>query len=152
MQNTCIFVNMRTQGSYPLLNKKFKDFQGLHSMPKKPWVHFFFSYSTTSNFILMVFLCLVLLVLENPGWIKLALKFKDFPAPTAIFKDFQRLSRCVRTLKTRKCLRVVSLSLLSQSTVCPTILTFYFCTTQPSATNKGQRSSSRSQYSVVAVS
>ena len=106
-------LNMRTQGSYPLLNKKFKDFQGLHSMPKKPWVHFFFSYSTTSNFILMVFLCLVLLVLENPGWIKLALKFKDFPAPTAIFKDFQRLSRCVRTLKTRKCLRVVSLSLLS---------------------------------------
>ena len=22
------------------------------------------------------------------GWMKLALKFKDFPAPTAIFKDF----------------------------------------------------------------
>ena len=106
-------LNMRTQGSYPLLNKKFKDFKGLHSMPKKPLVHFFFSSSTTSNFILMVFLCLLLLVLENPGWIKLALKFKDFPAPTASFKDFQRLSRCVRALKTRKCLRVVSLSLLS---------------------------------------
>ena len=28
-------------------------------------------------------------VLENLGWIKLAPKFKDFPAPTAIFKDFQ---------------------------------------------------------------
>ena len=50
-------------------------------------------------------------VLENLGWIKLAPKFKDFPAPTAIFKDFQGLelfisnfkdfqgvSRCVRTL------------------------------------------------------
>ena len=37
-----------------------------------------------SNFILMVFLCLL-------GWIKLAPKFKDFPAPTAIFKDFQGL-------------------------------------------------------------
>ena len=51
------------------------------------------------------------LVLENLGWIELAPKFKDFPAPTAIFKDFQGLelfisnfkdfqglSRCVRTL------------------------------------------------------
>ena len=50
-------------------------------------------------------------VLENLGWIKLAPKFKDFPAPTAIFKDFQGLelfisnfkdfhglSRCMRTL------------------------------------------------------
>ena len=50
-------------------------------------------------------------VLENLGWIKLALTFKDFPVPTAIFKDFQGLelfisnfkdfqglSRCVRTL------------------------------------------------------
>ena len=25
----------------------------------------------------------------NPGWIKLALKFKDFPALSAIFNDFQ---------------------------------------------------------------
>ena len=25
------------------------------------------------------------------GWIKLAPKFKEFPAPTAIFKDFQGL-------------------------------------------------------------
>ena len=25
----------------------------------------------------------------NPGWIKLALKFKDFPAQSAIFSDFQ---------------------------------------------------------------
>ena len=29
--------------------------------------------------------------LENPGQIKLAPKFKDFPAPTAIFKDFPGL-------------------------------------------------------------
>ena len=38
-------------------------------------------------------------VLENLGWIKLAPKFKDFPAPTAIFKDFQglELSRWVQT-------------------------------------------------------
>ena len=34
--------------------------------------------------------------------------------------------------------------LLSYSTVCSAILTFHICTTQPSATNKGQRSSSRS--------
>ena len=26
------------------------------------------------------------------GWIKLAPKFKDFPAPTVIFKDFQGLA------------------------------------------------------------
>ena len=37
-----------------------------------------------SNFILKVFLCLL-------GWIKLAPKFKDFAALTAIFKDFQGL-------------------------------------------------------------
>ena len=37
-----------------------------------------------SNFILKVFLCLL-------GWIKLAPKFKDFPALAAIFKDFQGL-------------------------------------------------------------
>ena len=28
-------------------------------------------------------------VLENPGWTKLTANFKDFPAPAAIFKDFQ---------------------------------------------------------------
>ena len=36
---------------------------------------------------------------ENLGWIKLALTIKDFPAATAIFKDFQGISRCVRTLE-----------------------------------------------------
>ena len=29
------------------------------------------------------------LALVNLGWMKLAPKFEDFPAPTAIFKDFQ---------------------------------------------------------------
>ena len=38
-----------------------------------------------SNFILKVFLCL----LANLHWIKLAPKFKDLTATTAIFKDFQ---------------------------------------------------------------
>ena len=43
----------------------------------------FYFFHDTSNFnILNVFRCLL-------GWIKLAPKFKDFPAPTATFKDFQ---------------------------------------------------------------
>ena len=46
-------------------------------------------FNNMKNFILKVFLCLLLQALENLGWIKLALKFEDFPAPTAIFKDFQ---------------------------------------------------------------
>ena len=33
--------------------------------------------------------CLPVFVLFPLGWIKLAPKFKDFPAPTEIFKDFQ---------------------------------------------------------------
>ena len=42
-----------------------------------------------SNFILKVFLCLLLFVLSSTLTMKLALKLKDFAAPTAIFKDFQ---------------------------------------------------------------
>ena len=43
----------------------------------------FYFFHDTSNFnILNVFRCLL-------GWIKLAPKFKDFPAPAANFKDFQ---------------------------------------------------------------
>ena len=38
-------------------------------------------------------------VLENLGWIKLAPKFKDFPAPTAIFKDFQGLELFISNFK-----------------------------------------------------
>ena len=40
-----------------------------------------------SNFILKVFLE----ALENLGWTKLVPKFKYYPAPTAIFKDFKGL-------------------------------------------------------------
>ena len=29
-------AQLRTQGSYPFLNKKFKDFQGLYSIQKEP--------------------------------------------------------------------------------------------------------------------
>ena len=45
-----------------------------------------------SNFILKLFLCLL-------DWIKLALKFKDFPAPTSIFKDFQGLSSNISNMR-----------------------------------------------------
>ena len=38
-------------------------------------------------------------VLENLGWIKLAPKFKDFPAPTAIFKALNFLVQISRTFK-----------------------------------------------------
>ena len=41
-------------------------------------------------------------VLENLGWIKLAPKFKDFPAPTAIFKDFQGLELLFQISRTFK--------------------------------------------------
>ena len=41
-------------------------------------------------------------------------------------------------MKTRKSLCVVSVTLVLYSAVCTAILVFYFCTTQPSATNKGQ--------------
>ena len=43
---------------------------------------FYFFHDTSKFNILNVFRCLL-------GWIKLAPKFKDFPAPTANFKDFQ---------------------------------------------------------------
>ena len=36
-------------------------------------------------------LCLLLFLCSSPWTIKLALKFKDFPVPNAIFKDFQGL-------------------------------------------------------------
>ena len=38
------------QGSYPALNKKFKDFQGLHSVQKRPWVYVLFSSSQHEQF------------------------------------------------------------------------------------------------------
>ena len=45
--------------------------------------------------ILNIFLCLL-------GWIKLAPKFKDFPAPTANFKDFQGLEFLFQNSRTFK--------------------------------------------------
>ena len=42
-------------------------------------------------FIPKSFPCLLLFLCTFPQTIKLALKFKDFPAPTAIFKDFEGL-------------------------------------------------------------
>ena len=44
-----------------------------------------------SNFIPKVFLCLLLLLWKSNLTLKLALKFTDFPTPTAVFKDFQGL-------------------------------------------------------------
>ena len=52
---------------------------------KEPWVYVFFSsFPTWAILYWKVFLC-------SLGWIKLAPKFKDFPALTAIFKNFQGL-------------------------------------------------------------
>ena len=71
------------QGSYPFLNKKFKDFSRTpFSAKKEPWVSVFFNSSTTwaisswRSFSVCSFYAI-----ENLGWIKLA--------PTAIFKDCQ---------------------------------------------------------------
>ena len=101
------------QGSYPFLNKKFKDFQGhtshfqgFHSVQKKSIHQCISSYVFPQHdqFYpegLSVFAPFPL------DRIKLALKFKDFPPPTVIFKDFQgleflfkiqRLSKCMQTL------------------------------------------------------
>ena len=46
----------------------------------------------TVYFIPKSFPCLLLFLCSFPQTIKLALKFKDFPAPTAIFKDFEGLN------------------------------------------------------------
>ena len=48
-------------------------------------LHLFKFFHNMGIFILKVFLSLL-------GWIKLAPKFKDVPAPTAIFKDFEGLN------------------------------------------------------------
>ena len=80
-------------------SRTFKDtfpiFQGLHLVQRRALrlclLQFF---QNLSNFILKVFLCLL-------GWIKLAPKFKDFPALTAIFKDFQSLEFLLGSLSRR---------------------------------------------------
>ena len=50
----------------------------------------FLSFSTSEEFY-PEGLCFFHFPCSSPWTIKLALKFKDFPVPTAIFKDFQRL-------------------------------------------------------------
>ena len=67
------------QGSHTFLNQKFKDFS-----KESLSLCFFKLFHNMSNCILKVFLCLL-------SWIKLETNFKDFPAPTTIFKDFQSL-------------------------------------------------------------
>ena len=91
-------------GSHTFWNKKFKDFskqglsrthffQGLHSVRKKSLEFMSFlvppQHGQFYPEVLSVFAA---------GWIKLAPKFKDFPATTSIFKDLRGLSRWVRTL------------------------------------------------------
>ena len=110
-------------GFVPFLNKKFKEFsrtcketfpifQGLHLVQKRALRLSFLVLPQHEQFYPDRSFCVCSFqTLENLCWIKLAPKFKDFPAPTAIFKDFQGLelfisnfmdfqglSRCVRTL------------------------------------------------------
>ena len=96
---------MSIQGSYLFLNKNFKDFSGLSGthfpLVKDP-------FSATKSLKSMSFLVLLqeqfypegLSVLL--GWIKLQPKVKDFPGPTAIFKDFQGLEFLFSNSKTFK--------------------------------------------------
>ena len=96
---------MSIQGSYLFLNKNFKDFSGL-SGTHFPLVKD--SFSATKSLKSMSFLVLLqeqfypegLSVLL--GWIKLQPKVKDFPGPTAIFKDFQGLEFLFSNSKTFK--------------------------------------------------
>lgn len=96
---------MSIQGSYLFLNKNFKDFSGLSGthfpLVKDPL-------SATKSLKSMSFLVLLqeqfypegLSVLL--GWIKLQPKVKDFPGPTAIFKDLQGLEFLFSNSKTFK--------------------------------------------------
>ena len=95
-----IFENKIEQGLYPFLNKKFKDFEGAishflripFSAKRSPESMSFPVLPHMSNFILKVFLCLLLSVTRESGLDKvMAPKFKDFPALTSFFKDFQSL-------------------------------------------------------------
>ena len=99
---------------YPFLNKKLKDFsrtfkdrfpifQGLHSVQKRALSLYFFGSSPTWAILSWRSFCVYsFLPLENlKGWIKLALKFKDFSAPTAII--FQGLSRTFKVCANPDC-------------------------------------------------
>ena len=83
------FFEQKIQG---LFKDTFPIFQGLHSMQKKGLSVCLFSvlFDNKSNWKVFLHVC-SFQVHENPGWTKLAPKFKDFPAATAIFKDFQGL-------------------------------------------------------------
>ena len=96
---------MSIQGSYLFLTKNFKDFSGLSR------THFLFfkdPFSATKSLKSMSFSVLLqeqfypegLSVLL--GWIKLEPKVKDFPGPTANFKDFQGLEFLFSNSKTFK--------------------------------------------------
>ena len=124
-----IIAYRRKSGGVPFFEQEiqglFRDFQehishisGTPISAKKSLESVFFRSSTTwlqfYFFILKAFLCLLLLGTWEPGWIKLAPKFKDFPAPTAIFNAFQRakiqgLSRnCKKRANPRESRSVVS--------------------------------------------
>ena len=68
----------------------------------------------------------------------IVLKIRSHAKLTCIFVNYDK------NKKIFVCCFPLAPPLLSYSTVCSAILMFYICTTQPSATNKGQRSSSRS--------
>ena len=91
-----------TKNSSPfqgLSRTHFPFFKDSIQCKRGPWVYVFFSSSTTWVILSLRSSCFcsflfgVLLKL-----LKLGLKFKVFPAPTAIFKEFQGLLRCMRTL------------------------------------------------------
>ena len=92
------FHQLLFTGSVPLFNKKFKDFQGHIShfsrtplSAKKSGLASmsFKSFHNMCNFFPKGLSVFASLLLQFLGWIKLAPKFMDFLAPTAIFKDFQ---------------------------------------------------------------
>ena len=85
-----LFFEQIIQGLARTFEVTFLIFQELQIQCKKePWVYIFFSSFTTGVILSWGFLCLLLFLWNSTYTIKLALKFKDFPAPTAIFKDFQ---------------------------------------------------------------
>ena len=86
---------INSQGSYPFLNKKFKDFSRTHfaffkdsnQCKKRALSLCLFSVLPhQENFIPKVFV-----FVPFPLQFPLAMKSKDFPVPTAIFKNFQGL-------------------------------------------------------------
>ena len=97
-------VIQTTPGFVPFFEQKiqgiFKDFQGhISHFSRTPFsakkslesLFFFWFFHNMSNFIPKVFLCLLFFLWSSTYSFRLALKFKDFPSPTTIFKDFQGL-------------------------------------------------------------